>query len=62
MTTTIQQTAKRFKLLILLGVLGMLFGLLTIFVSGGEGFGAVVLGSGLVLWLVGKIGKWWHHE
>lgn len=61
MTTTIQQTAKKFKLLILLGVIGILFGFMFVFSPETQGLGGVLLFVGLVCLLWGKIGRWWHH-
>ena len=61
MTTTIQQTAKKFKLLMLLGCLGVVFGLIFMF-AGATTFGGILLFASLVSILWGRIGKWWHHE
>lgn len=62
MTTTIQQTAKKFKLLMLLGAVVIFLGACIVFTPGGQAIGGFTLLLGLALIIWGRIGKWWHHE
>lgn len=68
-TPTIQATAKRWKLLILLGALVILAGASCIAVAVASeeagfylfGGGALLSGAGLVALLFGRFMAWWHH-
>lgn len=61
MPTTIQQTAKRFKLLMLLGVVAILLGLAAFLITPWSYFAAALLVLGLISYASGKVGAWWHH-
>jgi hypothetical protein len=65
MTTTIQQTGKRYKAQQLTGAALMVFGLLLLMVSLGNDVLELVFSwamiVGLALYIWGKFGAWWHH-
>lgn len=70
---TVEATAKKWKLIILIGVLFLLAGFGGCAVSCSEAVNkqpvdpvsaalmAVVLPIGVVIYLIGRIGKWWNH-
>lgn len=64
---TIEQTAKRYKKLQLLGYLLLPLGAIVLMIAMMEGsgtagaWGAAIGGAGLVAAWAGKILAWWHH-
>jgi len=62
MTTTIQQTAKVYKLIILCGVLAMLLGVFCVFTTPWTTAGGIITALGLTSYITGKALRWWHHE
>lgn len=62
-TVTIQQTHKIFKVLMLLGRLCLLGAIVQLFMNADKGETIVALGiAGLVLYGVGRVGKWWCND
>lgn len=64
MTTTIQQTAKRYKLHMLLSALVLCIGTVTIIISNnatGQMWGASIAAIGLVWFLGARFLAWWNH-
>lgn len=69
---TIQQTSKKWKGVMLTGILMMIASCPTALVASGRGPGdgttllvvlfMVLAGGGFITTVVGKIGKWWHHN
>ncbi len=59
-TITIQQTAKKWKLLQLLGALAFAIGLLLGFFSAAM-IGLVLACVGAAVYFVGKVAAWWYH-
>lgn len=64
MPTTIQATAKRYKLQLLLSALLVCIGFTLIILSSapvGHVWGAAIAGAGLVWFLVARFLAWWNH-
>jgi RNA polymerase subunit RPABC4/transcription elongation factor Spt4 len=57
---TTQQTAKKYKVLQLVGVLVLLFGVI-VRAGTGEYWGTAVAMLGLLLFVAGRLGAWWRH-
>ena len=63
-----EATSKKWKLILLLGGLGMVFGGLIALVgnatnsTGQIWFGFLLLLSSFAVWLLGRFGKFWFHE
>lgn len=70
-TITIEKTAKRFKLMLILAVLMMLGSVIWMACirsnaqltneSPDYAPACVLLASGVVMWLIAKVAIWWHH-
>ena len=60
-TVLIEQTSKRYKAQIAGGFCLMTLGFV-VSSAWSAGIGSLMILAGLVLWLGGGIGKWWHHE
>jgi len=63
---TVELTSKRYKGQQVAGVVALCFGLFIVLASGGNGAGAAIGGllfvGGLVFWIGGRVGAWWHHS
>ncbi|MHC4064360.1 MAG: hypothetical protein ACYSUI_07655 [Planctomycetota bacterium] len=63
----VEQTAKRWKLLQGLGVLGLVCGCVPLFLGFGlessvmRVFGGIAMATGLTSYIVGRSMAWWHH-
>lgn len=58
-TQTVELTAKRWKTLQLLGVLGIVTGFACIFM--GMGVGPLLTFFGVILYICGRVAAWWYH-
>ena len=65
---TVEATAKKWKGIKLTGGILVPVGLVIVFATkdnptiGGLVFGGLLTLFGLILYVVGGVGKWWHHE
>lgn len=65
--TEIEATGKEWKSIQLFSVLGVIFGMIIFFVgaakssNGAMGFGVICFLGGLIGFMIGRIGAWWHH-
>src|SRR5262245_22674447 len=57
---TVEQTGKKYKGAMLAGGLGMVFGLLLV-MGDADVPGALLLTGGLICYIYGRFGAWWHH-
>lgn len=65
--TTMQKTAKKWKVLLCLGYVFLAMGVLRMIADAGvqnstESPGFLGVLFGLLLWVIGRLGKWWYHE
>jgi FtsH-binding integral membrane protein len=68
MTTTIELTSKKFKLIALLSGLAIFFGLVLIAIGAGitssnvSVIGILIFGGGSISYIVNRVKIWWHHK
>jgi len=57
---TIEQTGKQYKGAQLLGGIAMVLGVVLV-TTHAEALGGVLLAGGLIAYIYGRFGAWWHH-
>ena len=57
---TIERTSKKYKGAMLTGGIGIVLGLL-LFMGGAQVLGGLLMAAGLIYYIYGRWGAWWHH-